>query len=150
MDGYKSRSPGGAAGASEDWQGKENAKAYTPAAPAAQVGVFRGRWRWRDTAYRPPPDEPGDDAQWFQNHPHRRCRLRRLTAADFAASAAQNVLPMVLVTEIGGHLIGVVIPNRGLPDADDDAALRERFLQAIDDSPELRTLMQDVLAEGKP
>ena len=148
MDGYKSRSPGGAAGASEDWQGKENAKAYTPAAPAAQVGVFRGRWRVRDSSFRPPPDELGD-AEWFQNHPHRNCRLRRLTAADFAGSRLQDSLPWLLVTQIDGCLVGVVIPNRGLPDAHDDAALRQRFLEAIDDSPELRAAVALAL-EGKP
>jgi hypothetical protein len=146
----KNEGPGGAAGACMEDQQSVSGQPYTPAPPATQ-GVYRGRWRTSDSRFRPPPgDEPGDDAQWFQNHPDRRCRLRRLRPADFEASAAQNVLPMLLLTQIDGHLIGVVIPPHGLPDADDDGALRERFLQAIDDSAELRALVQDVLAEAKP
>jgi hypothetical protein len=95
-------------------------------------------------------DEPPDDAGWFQRNPHRAFRLRPLTPADFAASAAQNVLPMLLLTQIAGQLVGIVVPPHGLPDADDDAAPEARFLEVVNDSSELRETLRDVLAEAKP
>jgi hypothetical protein len=145
---HKIADPGGAAGACvEDHRQGENGQSYTPSYAPRQAR-YLGRWRVRDSSFRPPPDELGD-AEWFQNHPHRNCRLRRLTAADFAGSRLQDSLPWLLVTQIDGCLVGVVIPNRGLPDAHDDAALRQRFLEAIDDSPELRAAVALAL-EGKP